>query len=41
MALSNMALLKNDVTYVFYFDLDNSSTTLKKRGIDKLEQKMG
>ena len=41
MALSNMALLKNDVTYVFYFDLDNSPTTLKKRGIDKLEQKWG
>ena len=40
MALSNMALQDN-ANYVFYFDLDNSPTTLKKRGIDKIEQRWG
>jgi replicative DNA helicase len=40
MALSNMALQDN-INYVFYFDLDNSPTTLKKRGIDKIEQRWG
>lgn len=38
-ALSNMALLNQSITFVFYFDLDNSPTTLKKRGIDRLESK--
>ncbi|MBE3609081.1 hypothetical protein [Campylobacter californiensis] len=40
MALSNMSLQEN-MSYVFYFDLDNSPTTLKKRGIDKIEKKWG
>jgi replicative DNA helicase len=40
MALSNMSL-QNNISYVFYFDLDNSPTTLKKRGIDKIEKRWG
>jgi replicative DNA helicase len=33
--------LQDNINYVFYFDLDNSPTTLKKRGIDKIEQRWG
>jgi len=40
-AMSNMSLSNKDVELVFYFDLDNSATTLKKRGIDKLIKKWG
>lgn len=40
-AISNMSLQNKDVELVFYFDLDNSATTLKKRGIDKLIEKWG
>ena len=36
MAFANMALEKNDIDYVFYFDLDNSLTTLKERNIQEL-----
>jgi len=32
----NMALVNDDVDYVFYFDLDNSLTTLKERNIHEL-----
>ena len=41
LALVNMALEANKVEYVFYFDLDNSLTTLKERNIGSLRQKWG
>jgi len=40
-AFTNMALQNNDVDYVFYFDLDNSLTTLKERNIQDLSTKWG
>ncbi len=40
-AFTNMALQNNDVDYVFYFDLDNSLTTLKERNIQDLSIKWG
>lgn len=40
-AFTHMALQNNDVDYVFYFDLDNSLTTLKERNIQDLSTKWG
>ena len=40
-AAASMALETKAVEYVFYFDLDNSTTTLKTRGIDSLVTKWG
>jgi replicative DNA helicase len=39
LALSNMCLERNQVDRVIYFDLDNSLTTLKNRGLDTLKNK--
>ncbi len=41
LALANMALQANRVDYVFYFDLDNSLTTLKERNLGVLRDKWG
>ena len=38
-AFTNMALQNKDVDYVFYFDLDNSLTTLKERSVHELRLK--
>jgi len=39
LALANMALQANTIDYVFYFDLDNSLTTLKERNVGILRDK--
>jgi len=41
LALANMALQANTIDYVFYFDLDNSLTTLKERNLGILRDKWG
>lgn len=39
LGICNMSLQKNEVDRVIYFDLDNSLTTLKNRGLDVLKNK--